>query len=125
MNKQKRYTPSISLKEDQRDWIKKQAEKNGISYTHYMRKVVLGALPQAKDPFYEKDQPIPIKEGMSYRELHQLLAVDLARRIGNNLNQIARKLNEGVPADDKMVEQMKDIRKEMNRIVRKLIKILR
>lgn len=125
MNKQKRYTPSVSLNEDQRDWIKKQAKKHEISYTHYMRRVVLGALPQAKEPFYEKDKEVPVKKGMTHRELFRLVSVDLARRIGNNLNQIARKLNEGVPADDKMVEQMKDIRKEMNRIGRKLLEILR
>ncbi len=124
MNEQKRYTPSISLKEDQRDWIKKQAEKHGISYTHYMRKVVLGVLPQSEEPFYNEDKLVPVRSEMSRRDLKQIFHSKMPK-VTNNLNQIARRLNSGQPVDDKMLEMMDDLKESHQKIALKIMQVLR
>lgn len=123
MSEEKRYTPSVSLKESQRDWIKEQAEKHGISYTHYMRKVVLGELPQAKEPFHQKDHLVPLEDGVSYGDLRRLFSLKMPKAT-NNLNQIARKLNSGDPVDDKMLEAVEDIRDDISRMGIKIFEMI-
>jgi len=121
MSKKIRYTPSVSLDESERKWIKKQAEKEGISYTNYMRKVVLCELPQSEIPYHRKDRELNFSNGVSHAEMRKVLDHELPKW-GNNLNQIARKLNEGAPADDKMFELMGDIRRHINKIGRKILR---
>ncbi|MCW9708811.1 plasmid mobilization protein [Fodinibius salsisoli] len=123
MNDKMRHTPSVSLQTDEKEWLKTQADKAGITYTNYMRKVALCQLPQAEIPFRKEDRRLPFKNGISQRDMERVIDYDLAK-VGNNMNQIARKLNEGASADEKMIEQMDEIWKDIDQITNTILTAL-
>lgn len=79
MREEKRYTPSVSLKESERKWLKKMADEEGISYTRYIKEVALCKRSQAGQKIGKENR------------LKQLLTE--LNRIGTNINQIAKVAN--------------------------------
>ena len=72
-----RYNLHIRLDEDERAALEKGLQASGLPLSAYLRKLILG----------ESIQAAPSEELRRLRtEIHQ---------IGNNINQIARRLNEG------------------------------
>ena len=121
MNKQKRYTPSVSLKESERNWLKQQAEKAGMSYTRYMKEVALGKQPQAEKTLYKDQHELEVK-GMTVDEFDSIIRKALIP-LGNNMNQVVRRLNSGRPVDDKVAEIMDDIRVDCSKIAEVILRI--
>jgi len=79
MEEEKRYTPSVSLKESEKQALVKKANEVGVSYTRYMREVALGELPQDADDFNKYDR-VEVLQDLKY-ELNM---------IGKNINQLTR-----------------------------------
>lgn len=123
MSEEKRYTPSVSLKEDERDWLKKQAEKAGVSYTRYLKQVALGRLPQAEKTFYKDQHKIKLSDGITVEEFTRTLYEQLPSA-NSNLNQISRRANESGQVGIKMVEEIKDLKKEMSKITDVFLKVM-
>lgn len=80
MSDEKRHTPSVSLKEDEKYYLEKKAEEAGISYTRYMKEVALCKRSQDGAEIGRD------------KRLNQLRK-DL-KKIGTNINQIAKVANE-------------------------------
>ena len=86
--------------------FQKRVRKSGLSREAYLRHLVNGLEPQ--------DAPPPDYYAMM-RELHG---------IGNNLNQIARRLNEQGQIYDTEMEEMLQKQDELWQMMRKLLSIL-
>ena len=123
MSDQKRYTPSVSLDAIEREWLKAQAKKKGVSYTRYIRMVALGQLPQA-EPLYLKDQPVEFNKGVTHKQMKRLLTHDLSK-IGNNLNQLTRHVNETRQIGLKQTQEIEKIREDMDQITDLIFRALR
>lgn len=80
MSKEKRFTPSVSLTETEREWLKMKAKEVGISYTLYMKEVALCKRTQDGDRIGKDNR------------LKQLLRQ--ISGIATNINQLAKKANE-------------------------------
>ena len=86
--------------------LQKRVKKSGLSREAYLRHLVNGLVPQ--------DAPPPDYFSMM-RELHG---------IGNNLNQIARRLNAQGQMYDTEMEEMLQKQDELWQMMRKLLSIL-
>jgi len=113
-----RFTPEAE------QWIIKQADKAGVSKGRYVRKVALGELRQAEQPFRKKDQKIELGSEVRFSDLEKVLEHDLPK-IGNNLNQLTRHVNEQSEIGIKQINLLKDIRKEISRIANEILTVLR
>lgn len=112
---------TVRLSPSEEKWILKEKDRAGVSKSRYMRKVVLGELPQAKVPFREEDRRLEFENGISAVEMRKVIDHELPKW-GNNLNQVARTLNQGGPVDDKIVKQLNDIREAITEIGRKILR---
>lgn len=108
---------TVRLTPGEEEWIVKKAEKAGVSKSRYIRKVTLCELPQSDNPFYEKDRPMNLKNGITHAKMMRIFNTDISQ-IGNNLNQIARRLNSGEEVDDEMLKEVKQMREELTEIGR-------
>ena len=124
MREERTERMTVRLTPAEQEWIVKMAEKAGVSKSRYMRKVVLGELAPAEVPHKKIHREMKFKNGITQAKMKKIFLGDMPK-LGNNLNQIARRLNEGQPADDDMVEQMKYVREELNEIGKVIIKALR
>lgn len=106
----------------ERQWLKTQAKKEGVSYTRYIRMVALGQLPQA-EPMYQQDRPLELNKGITANQLKRLLTHDLPK-IGNNLNQLTRHVNETRQIGPRQTEEIAKIREDMDRITGLIFKAL-
>lgn len=83
MKKEYRKPLSVRLSKDEKAILKKWASEKNVSLSRYIRKVVLGELPQNSRVFK--------RGGISEMDLWELRK-ELAA-VGNNINQIAHRLN--------------------------------
>ena len=102
MEKRKRR---LSLDLAWEDWLrlKEKAEKEGIGYRTVVRRALLRELGRPV-----RRQVIPTEVRRAYRELAGQIA-----RFGSNVNQIARKLNQGRELDREALGALKNIEKAM------------
>ena len=92
--KKRRIT--IRLTEDEYVVLKKECELSQLSVSEYIRRLLL----HRKIPIY----PIVIHDDRELiEELHKI------NKVGNNLNQIARYLNQGGVMTNPLAKQLKDI----------------
>lgn len=104
--------------QEEHDWIRKQGEESrgkGVSKGAYLRKVALGELPPAEEPFATNQQELKLSKKITKGEFLDVLYEQIPGAT-NNLNQMAIRLNKGVPADDKMVERLEAIKEDFNKI---------
>ncbi|SMO56894.1 plasmid mobilization protein [Fodinibius sediminis] len=81
-----RFTPNAL------DWIVRQAREVGVSKGRYIRKVVLGELPPAKVPFGTNQRSLKLADDITHREMRRMVFRQLPM-VGNNLNQLTKKVN--------------------------------
>jgi hypothetical protein len=110
--------------QEEHDWILKEANKAGPSKGAYMRKVVLGELPQANVPYRKEDRRLQFKNGITHEDMNKVLRQDLSN-VQNNLNQVARKLNSGRPVDEKVEAMLEGVQSELDKISRVIVMALR
>ena len=119
----KRTTPSISLKADERSWLEDQAGSAGVSLGRYIRQVALCQRPQAEDPFSEADRPVQLEDAITKQRLEQVLTQQLPK-LGNNLNQLARRVNTQQSMGAKQTEELARCRKDLDELTLTIIEAL-
>lgn len=115
MSSNNRTTPSVALKRDERSWLEEKAKNEGVSLGRYIRQVALCQRPQAEVPFSQNDSPIKLKNEVSKQQLEDVLDRQLPK-IGNNINQLARHVNEQQNIGPKQIQELKQLREAMNQI---------
>ena len=113
---------TVRLTPSEEDWIIQAAQQNSVSKSRYMRNVVLGELPQAEHPYATNQQALKFSDKITKGEFITVM-YDQIPRAGNNLNQIARRLNDGAPADQKMVDMMASIEDSFTKIADKVLEV--
>jgi len=84
----------IRVSDEEYDAIKKKVQESGVS----QQKFIIGAI---------SEKSIINTDGIKE-------VIPELKRIGNNLNQLARKCNEGIPIDDDTSRAVQIIGKELN-----------
>lgn len=120
MSTNERTTPSISLQADEREWLEEKAEEAGVSLGRYVRQVALCQRPQAEVPFSKTDQPVKVSGPITNEELKKVLNSDLPK-IGNNINQLARHVNEQRSIGPKQTAELEQCRKDLDELTEVII----
>lgn len=113
--------------QDEHDWIQKHAGKvgpKGISKGRYCREVILRETAPPRRSFYPKDQQLEFSNGITLADMERLLDHDLPK-IGNNLNQLTRHVNEQRNMGPKQTEEIQAIRKEISKITEAILQALK
>jgi hypothetical protein len=115
---------TVRLTPSEEEWIIKRADKAGVSKSRYMRKVVLGEYPQIQAPYKNIHRQMRFSNGITQAKMKRLFQTEMPK-VNSNINQIARRLNSGQVADDKMLKMVEDIRDNHQKMTRIIIKALR
>lgn len=134
MKKEYRKPLSVRLSKDEKAILKKWASEKNVSVSRYIRKVVLGELPQNSRVFK--------RGGISEMDLWELRK-ELAA-VGNNINQMAHRVNkrhlqlmmkqkngEGVlvrlteDAEAYLIQELRKVREVNSKILKLLIRALK
>lgn len=104
VNRSPHAVVTVWMRPEQRAYIERQADAAGCSMSEYMRAAALGVKPLKSRPRLDPDR--------------QLCAKMLAEmgKMGSNLNQIARSLNQNqIPSLDEMrtLKEARDLLREM------------
>jgi hypothetical protein len=85
--KKKTRIQGVRFTEAQWQTLRERAQSCGLPTSTYLRRVGLGAIPRQRPDIPE------------HRVVNQLA------RVGNNLNQIARKVNSGIPVPESEIRE--------------------
>lgn len=118
IKRSERITVRVSPGEE--DWIIKEAEKSGVSKSRYIRQVSLCQRPQAEVPFSKSDQPVSVNGPITNEELKKVLNSDLPK-IGNNINQLAKHVNEQRSIGPKQTSELEQCRKDLDELTEVIV----
>ncbi|SHG54087.1 mobilisation protein (MobC) [Fodinibius roseus] len=108
IEKKKRIT--VRFEPEDEAWILRKAEAAGLKKSTYIREVALGNIPQDEADFSKYD----------HTEALQNLRKEL-RKIGNNINQMARVAN---TVGDVNGERLKEMKMELGKVNTQIIREL-
>lgn len=111
---------TVRVSPDEEDWIIKKAEKSGVSKSRYIRQVSLCQRPQAEVPFSKSDQPVSVNGPITNEELKKVLNSDLPK-IGNNINQLAKHVNEQRSIGPKQTSELEQCRKDLDELTEVIV----
>lgn len=114
----------VRFSEEGKEWVEQKADKAGVSRGRYIRKVVLGELPQAEVPYETIHRQLRFNNGITQAKMKEVFQTEMPK-VNSNINQIARRLNSGEPVDSKMLKMVDDIRANHQKVTRIIIKALR
>ena len=112
-----RFTPR------QEEWVIREAQKAGVSKGRYLRKVALVELPQASRPFFKKDRRIKFNKGVTMEDMRKIVEYHVPRQ-GNNLNQLARHVNETHQIDRQVLQEINRYKEDNSRLVKTIARAL-
>ena len=92
----KKHRITIRLTQDEYDVLKKECELSQLSVSEYIRRLLL-------------NKKIPIYPIIIHDDIELIEEIRKISKIGNNLNQIARHLNQGGMMTNPLAKQLKDI----------------
>jgi hypothetical protein len=115
---------TVRLTPGEEEWIIKRADKADVSKSRYMRKVVLGEFPQTEAPYKNIHRQMRFNNGITQAKMKKIFQTEMPK-VNSNINQIARRLNSGQVADNKMLKEVKGIRANHQKMTRIIIKALR
>jgi hypothetical protein len=114
---------TVRVSPDEEAWIITEAEKTGVSKSRYLRQVALCQRPQAEVPFSKSDRPVNPDGPLTNAELKQVLNQDLPK-IANNINQLARHVNEQRDIGPRQTEELVQYRKDLDELTLTIIEAL-
>jgi len=114
---------TVRVSPDEEEWIIKKAQETGVSKSRYLRQVTLCQRPQAEVPFSKTDQPVTVNGPLTNAELKQVLNRDLPK-IANNINQLARHVNEQREIGPRQTEELAQYRKDLDELTLTIIEAL-